>query len=339
MTQPFLPERPLERFLQLQQALFSGKRWFQGDMPLRFAASALVTTPGEPSHLERRLREVATALEADAGWFGPLRSEVRFVVAAMLLQSEIPARTFCAEVDRMESLFKQHGLRAGNTYGCMAILLLLQQAQRQGRKGAGPADVVRMAALYAEMKSHHGFLTGQDDYAACALLSGLDGSPAAIGARCEEFYEGLRDLGFRRGNALQTVSHLLVCASGSSHALMRRFRSLWAAFDEAGLWMNASDYDEVAVLALVDQPASQVVKCVLSHRETIAEQRPRPGRELAFGLACSTAFLELAGSDLSHESMRGTQAALAVQAILAAQQAAMIVACTTAAVAASSASH
>ena len=186
------------------------------------------------------------------------------------------------------------------------------------------------------MKRHHPFLTGQDDYATCALLTGTDGAPSEVATRCEVFYEGLRDLGFRRGNALQSVSHVLVFAPDDDRVVMQRFRRLYDAFQEAGLWMHTGDYDEVAALSFLDRDASRVVSTVLSHREPIAAARPRPGKEQSFSLACGTAFLELARDGVVHEEVRDTQNVLAVQAILQAQQAAMIAASVSASTAATS---
>ena len=114
MNETTLPEHPLDRFLELLDALMEQKRWFEDPTALRFAASAM---------------------------------------------------------------------------------LLIDNGQRS-QTHVGSDQVGRFAALYAEMKGHHLFLTGQDDYPTCALLSSLPGAPSELGQRCEVFYEGLRDLGF-----------------------------------------------------------------------------------------------------------------------------------------------
>jgi len=338
MPENSLPEHPLDRFLELLDALMEHKRWFEDPTALRFAASSLLTTPGPAAQVATELQDVAEQLKDDAGWFGPLNSAVRFVVAAMLLRSDKSTREFCAEIERVEELFKQHKLKRGTTYTYLAAMLLIDNGQRS-QSHVGSDQVARFAALYAEMKSHHLFLTGQDDYPTCALLSSLPGTPSELGQRCEVFYEGLRDLGFKRGNALQTVSHMLVFAPDDDGVVMQRFRRLYDGFDKAGLWMHTGDYDEVAALSFLPHETANVVATVLNHRESIAKHPPKPGRELSFSLACGTGFLELAGDQLMSEHLRGTQNILAVQAIIQAQQAAMIAAAVSASAAASSASH
>jgi len=337
MTETTLPERPLDRFLELLDALLADKKWTEGVAPLRYAASTLMTMPGDAPRVARDLRRIADELLDRAGWFGPLKSPARFAVAAILLRSGIDAATFTDEVTRVDGLFKERGLKRRSVLSCLAILLLFDHARREGRRVDGPL-VSRFGQVYEAMASHHGFLTGLDDYPACALLAGLDGTPSDVARRCERFYDGLRDLGFRRGNALQSVSHMLVFAPEADDVVMRRFRALYDAFDKAGLWMNTGDYDEVAALSFLDRPAATVVSTTLRHREVLAKHKPRPGRELSFSLACGTAFLELAGGG-ADERLRGTQNVLAIQAILQAQQAAMIAAvAASSAAAASSAS-
>ena len=305
MAEPILPERPLERFLELLDALLAEKRWTDDVSSLRYAASSLLTTPGDATVVAHDLRVLADDLKERAGWLGPLNSSVRFVIAAMLLQAGTDATSFSNEVERVEELFRKARLKRRRVYSSLAILLLVEHARRSGRT-VGAEFVSRFGAIYEEMKRHHGFLTGEDDYPACALLAGLDGAPTEIAARCERFYDGLRDLGFKRGNALQSVSHMLVFAPDADETVLHRFRALYDRFDDAGLWMHTGDYDEVAALSFLDHPAARVVDIALAQREIIAQHKPRPGKELSFSLACGTAFFTLAGEE-GDDRLRCTQ--------------------------------
>lgn len=334
---PFVPERPLQRFLALLDAVVADRKWYEPMFSLQYAASSLITEPGEPRDVVRRLRETAAGLKQHSKWTSPLRSEVRNVIAAVMLRAGHDPERFIADLERIELLFKQHGLSRGRTVTHLAALLLMDVAQAKGRS-VGSRDVERMAAILAEMKTHHRFLTGADDYPACALLSGLEGAPSEIGARCEVFYEGLHDLGFSRGNALQLVSHLLVFAPADDRVLMSRFRALYDAFKTSGMWMSSGDYDEIACLSFLDCSTSAVVSKVVEHRDALRAHKPKPDRQLAFSLACSTAFIELAqgtGSD----AVRNAQHVMAVHAIIMAQQAAMAAVAVSTTAAASSASN
>jgi hypothetical protein len=335
MPQALLPARPLERFCEILDALLADKRWTDGTIGLRYAASSLVTLPGKPAAIAEELRNQAQRLQERARWFSSMKSELRFVVAAMLMYSDLDADAFSDELERIEELFKAEEMKRGTVFSQLAALLLMLDARSHGRS-VDRSQVVRYRDLFREMKSHHGFLTSQDDLPACALLSGLAGTPQELAARCERYYEGLRDLGFRRGNALQGVSHILVVGPGDDEVLMHRFRALYTRFDDAGLWMNSGDYDEVAVLSFLPDPAETVVSLVLTHRDHLQSRKPKPGRELAFSLACGTAFLELV-RDPADETLRGAQNVLTVQAALQAQQAAMIAAMAGATAAATAA--
>ena len=323
MTSPTLPSRPLERFLELLDALMAEKRWFHDAMSLRFAASSLLTMSGDATTIARDLRCLAEDIESQAKWFSPLKSSVRFVVAAMLLRTGMSAEDFLSEVSRVELLFKEHKLWKGSTYSKLATLLLVEQAATRGTH-TGAEDVERLREVYDEMKQHHRFLTGQDDYPAAALLANLSCSPEEIGRRCEVFYDGLHDLGFKRGNALQSVSHILVMAPDDDRVLMKRFHMLYDAFDASGLWMHAGDYEEVATLSFLSQPTQAVVAKVLEHRDVLAARPPKPGKELSFSLACGTGFVELAGAMNKGSALREAQNVMAVHSILVAQQTAMM---------------
>ncbi len=329
---PQLPADPVARLHDLVDALFAERRWFEDTSALRYAAASLVTLPGEPARVAADLRAVAERLEQRARWFQPMKGPVRFIVAAMLLHAGLDGDRWCDEAERIEGLFADRKLKHGTIYTALSALLLHVDARARGR-AVDDALVKRYGELHREMRGHHAFLTGQDDLPACALLVGQDGTPQAIAARCERFYEGLRDLGFRRGNALQGVSHVLVLAPDDDARLMQRFRALYQRFDDAGLWMHTGDYDDVAVLAFADHPAEHVVSTVLAHRDRLREHAPKPGRELAFSLACGTTFLELAARG-GAGGLQGVRDAQAIRSILQMQQAAMIAACSGAAAAA-----
>ena len=330
-----LPEDPLERFIRSFQAVYADKRWTEDVSALRYAALTLATVEGDPGRLADELRSVADILKDRAGWFGPLNSSIRFGVAAMLMRHRDDPAAFCDEVERVEDMFREAGLRARSAFSVLAILILREQADDRRIR---PDRIRRFCDIYREMKKHHRWLTGPDDYPACALLCQAEDAPSRIGERVEAFYEGLRDRDFQRGNGLQTVSHILFFNPASDQVALTRFRAIYDGFKEAGLWMNTGDYDEVAILSFLDHPVATVVRRTLEHRVKIAEMRPRPGKELSYSLACSTTFLELVQLNPELNRIHDVQNVMQIQAILQAQQAAMIAAAAGASAAAASSS-
>lgn len=324
-----IPEDPVARFTELYKAVTADRRWFTDVTALRFAALTLATAEGEPHQVAAELKAVADELKATAGWFGSMNSTIRFIVAAILLRNGDGAAAFTAEVERVQELFRVNGLRRGAIYEVMAILVM-RQADPDG--AIVQSRIARFKEIYEMMKSYHGWLTNADDYPACALLMGRDEPVEEIGVRIETFYNGLAGRKYAKGNALQMVSHILYFNPRHDEKVLERFDRLYLGFKEKGLWMNAGDYDEMAILTFIDHPPEKIIEVVTEHRRHMDALEPRPDKNMTFSLACSTAFLELVRLDEDLEVITDAKALATMQAIIAAQQAAAAAAASSVAV-------
>jgi len=330
-----VPEDPLQRFLELNDALCADQGWFQDYHSLRFAAVTAVTCPGDAVAVAAAIRETAEEIKAGAGWFGDFNSPLAYLLAAMMVQQDERPRAFREAVERTRKLFRAEKLRRGGIYESMAVWVLRQQA---GGRPISASTVRRFKAIYEQMKRYHWWLTGPDDFPACAVLCGQEASPSEIGGRVERLYQALHDRGAARGDPLQTAANLLYLAEGDPVMIAGRFGALMRQFRTAKVSIVQADYDELAILAFVDAPAPDVVETVLRCREPILALRPRPGRSIAFNLACSVAFLELVRLDGARKRAADAKTLVDMQAILQAQQAAAAVAASTAATAAAASS-
>ncbi|MCY4378067.1 MAG: DUF4003 family protein, partial [Spirochaetaceae bacterium] len=139
----------------------------------------------------------------------------------------------------------------------------------------------------------------------------------------ERAYNRLHDAGFTRGQQLQLVSQLLAVAPRGTDAGVDRFRDVAEGLRSGEEGGGPSRYDEVALLALTQGSAADVVDGVLGNRDRLREVRPRPDKSVAFTLA---AGIELsADTERAGEDSAGDLAALqSIRAILDAQQAAII---------------
>jgi hypothetical protein len=314
-----IPERPLERFTEIYGEFNARRRWFQDPMVLRFAALTLVTTDAAPTRLADDLFELAKQLRERAGWFGPLNSPIRFLLASILMRNGDGAESFCREIERVQGLFRARDLRRGSIYEVMAILIL-RESDPDGVIDAAMVD--RFKALYEMMKTYHWWLTGPDDYPACALLARRTEPPAEIGGRIEKFYEALVETGMSRGDPLQMVSHILYFNPREPAEVLNRFRALHDGFKRADISMWQTDYDELAILTFLDHRADEIVARVVRHRAHMAELSPKPDRVMTFSLACATAFLELVRLTDDLKLIQDARTLSQVQAVIAARQAA-----------------
>jgi hypothetical protein len=325
---PFIPEDPLGRFVQIECAAVPRRRWWRDGTILRLSCMGLVCARGEPEQLARRFEHTAKELKRGAGWFGSLNSSVRFAVAATLVRRDQSAGSFAVELDRVQRMMREERLPRGGMREVLAILLL---------SGAHPGletprtSVEQLRGFYRAMKSRKRALTGVDDYPACVLLCRTDVEHEQVLDRVDRLYEGLRRGGFRRGNPLQSASHFLYFCPLEDDLALERFADLFGEFRQRGLRMGIGDYALVATLSFLDEPPERVVPLVLEHRQELLARTGARGKQEGFRLAVMTAFQELAARGEQSEWTADASRLLGVMDLIAAQQAALVIAATSAA--------
>ena len=134
------------------------------------------------------------------------------------------------------------------------------------------------------------------------------------------------------------ISHLLAVDPRGTDAAVQRFSRVADRLKHAGERVNSGRYDEIAMLALSQEPAARVVDRVLQYRDGLRAAKPRPTKSEAFSLAAGITLAD--DTERAGQRSAGDLAALqSIQAILDAQQAVMMasaIAATTAANAAAS---
>jgi hypothetical protein len=93
---------------------------------------------------------------------------------------------------------------------------------------------------------------------------------------------------------LQTASNMLALSSLEPFELVERFGVLAAGFREAGTKIRQDDYDDVAVLCFLAQPAARIVETVTDYAARIRE---RLRWAAVFELGSNLAFVRLVGND------------------------------------------
>lgn len=117
-------------------------------------------------------------------------------------------------------------------------------------------DLSKSAIIYQHMQEVHGFLTGEDDFLAAVYLSQLDETPEKIGVLVEENYKVLARNGFKKGNALQNLSHYTsYVGKGDSLAYLDKVCLINKLFQEHKIKLNSSQYIIYGLVGLiVDEP-------------------------------------------------------------------------------------
>ena len=320
---------PIGAYLETFQRLRARKRWTTDTATYRFVALTLGAAGTRISHV--RLEEAAAGLRRRAGWTSPLRSEIRYVVAAMILRRDLDAAKVHHQVMATRDRFGAHGIKRLGTGATLAALLLALQAEG---KRVPKSHLDRLDRIYAQWRADHFWLTNANDLPAAALHAGRDVSVESLTEDVRRAYGRLHEAGFRRGNQLQLVSHLLAVDPRGADTAVQRFALVADRLRAAGERVGAGRYDEVAVLALTQGSPGQVVDRVLRYRDRLRSARPRPSKDIAFSLAAGIELAE--DSEQAGERNAGDLAALqSIRAILDAQQAATVAAMSAASTASS----
>jgi hypothetical protein len=316
----YLPADPLARFAEIHGALDSERKWHSDKVSLRLAAVCLITTPGAAESLAAATRRQDAALRSRLGWLSSIDRSVSMLIAAQMVKHGDDPSAYVDEVERVREMFRAAGLRRGGEYEFLAVLVLRRVL---GRSPIGTDHIARFKAIYEAMKRHHWWLTGPEDFPACAMLLARAEDPEAIGAGTDAIYKAQHDrAGLWRGDSLQTAANVLYLAGAEPNELADRFALLLAGFRDGGARIGQEQYDELAILCFLAWPVERIVATVLDYRTQLLATQSWIGKAGALNLAASLAFVHIAGADGTLGPLADAKLLLDMQAIVAARQAA-----------------
>lgn len=315
---------PLARFFELHEHFDADRGRFGDRVPLRLAAVTLITAPGQPEALVYRTRAADAQLAEHFGWLSDVDAAVRLVLAAALVRTDESPDAFVATLEHARALMRAAVFPRGGVHEVLAILAL--QRAVAGRE-IEAADIDRMKAIYDEMKHFHWFLTGADDYTACAMLIGKPGIPLQIVDHVEAIYRRLaRAPKTWAGGALQTAANVLALVTLTPDEAANRFLEVADALRTAGIAIKGAEYDEVAVLSFVPRSAEGIAQMVVADREQLMARLPKLDGGTATSLAANLTFVRLVLADDRKAALGDAKLLLDMQAIASARQAAAVAA-------------
>ena len=310
---------PVERYLEVFEGLRRRKRWSTGVDILRFAALTLAATDAAEPGSE--LEETAKVLTKEAGAFSPLNSSMRHAVAAIVNRRGLDPVAVVHRTKETLAVFKEFKLRRSEFHAHLAALILVLDA-RGGTPSRG--TIARMKAIIDRWEEDHWFLTGVDDYPMAAMHATRDLSVEQLGIDVEQIYQLLRQTKYPSGEQLQLVSHLLMFSDLGPREAAERFDRTAKALKNAKQRVWQSHFDEVAMLVLSGGHVEEVVPKVIEYRHRLLEVKPRPTADIAFSIAAGVVLAEEARKLEKLEGATTAANLRAVQALIEAQQAAMI---------------
>jgi hypothetical protein len=322
----------MNQYMDKYHELKSGFPW---DTPLIKMFCAMVSLTSKQDVFISDIKEMRAYIKQNSSVFSNFRGMNELMLATLMAKDMTGQERFDLTAKLYQDL-KSAGFKSGTYLPLAAYTLAGYQGDYQSSH-----LIERMSAFYKGMKEKHFWLTGQDDYVFAALLA-MGKSPVDTAIEHMEIaYEDLAQIGFKKGNGLQSLSHILTMGEEAYQSKLLRVEAIEKRLRDAGYRLRDHYMPVIGVFSLLGERGQELVDESVSSAEWLKAQRGFG----AFSIDKKTRFLLASSLTLNHEvhemanNVNQTILANSIQSIIIAQQAATmasIVAISAAASASSS---
>ena len=269
-----------------------------------------------------RLKEAKAFVKENTGFFSPFRGNNLFTICGLIVsEKDLPHSRLKAMID-MVPMAKKAGFKRG--YYLPIALYTLEKVY----KGENRETFLNKAhLLYKEMRNHHPFLTGGDDYALAILLTNHGSGSEVI----ERNYRVLNASGFSKSNGLQMMSHILSFSDVDVTIQAERCKNIYETLKANKLKLYSDYYSAVALMSLLPEDNNPDLIEIAHYLN-----RQKGYKWLGKGMNVLIASALIAGESVNQaeNGMVSATLQISIQSVIAAQQAAMIAATSAATTAA-----
>jgi len=301
-------------YIQLFNDLKHQMKWKITDNRILMAMASLYVM-NDKTLDPNRLLEIADNIKKRANLFSAMKSHSRFTTAAFL------DANFNDPIEQIENLFHYYDLfkqekfqRRVFTYIAASIIVKNQA------KAVDPREIIlKTKSIYQGMKKEHPFLTSASDYPLATLLA-YEQHPNIV-RKVEVFYDGLSKNGFRKGNDLQFISHILALSRDETeNTLMNRSTQIFDQFKKIGIKPKSIYYPVMGMLALLPQDMLNMQEIYEIYDQLNHEKYFKWQKDTNLMMAASF----IVKDKLEHSNIAETSIYTTIEMIIQAQQAVMI---------------
>ncbi|WP_226646270.1 DUF4003 family protein [Mesobacillus subterraneus] len=318
--------RSVESYIQIYSQLRDRYRWKVTDQSVLMMVASLYISNNRSFDIDR-FTELADYIKSESGLFSPLRSESRFTFAAMLdTKFDDPKEKFPAFIAAYQALVSAGFSK--NTFTYISAMLLVT-ANTENLKPLSE----RARVVYKKMREEHLFLTGHSDYPLAVMLALNDRQTDEVIFHIEDLYSKLSQNGFRKGNELQSMSHIL-SLNEKNHAddMVARSTEIYDRMGKEGIKVKTKFYPQVALLTFLENEYDNLLEIKEVWEHLNAEKLFKWKKDINFMMAVNFVISD----KIDQSSLLQTNLSTTIETLIQAQQAASIAAISGAAVAASS---
>ncbi len=279
-----------------------------------------------------RYEQLTNVIKKEASLFSPMRSYPRFTIASLLDQRFEEPHIQYKKLVQIYEAFVKGGFKRG-TFTYLSALIVLTDTDSSNTP---EAIIERALYIYKAMKVNHPFITSDNDYPLAVLLAELNEDTETLMNRVEDYYLKLHQQGFRKGNDLQFMSHILsLDQTAASNTHITNSLTILDRLEKLGFKIKPMHYPELSLLTIIN--ASQVdLELVHSLSETLNRKKTFKWHKDINGLL---AVNFVARQKVTENTLPQTGFYTTMETIIQAQQTAMMAAMISSAAVVSSSTN
>ncbi|MEH6943496.1 DUF4003 family protein [Bacillus sp. JJ722] len=282
----------------------------------------------------KQVKDMKEYMKLQTSSFSYFRSTNLFLIATALTSIEKPQQIFDQSIFYYEEL-KKAGFKRSVYLPYVAYFLATQLQPVEV-----PKTIEKALHCFQLMKKNHYWLTSDDDYMLAIILAYSHDDIEAAVEEMEACYSYLNGRGISKGNALQTMSHLLTLSSDSVSEKCDRLLRYASELKKNKIKLDSYSQPILALLAMIESGGDEVIRTIIKTDQELATKDGfgnwslgKAGRNM-FSMALVTYCKIQSGSQPAIKAAVQNS----IQSVLIAQQVVMIAAISASAAASSSSS-
>ncbi|WP_042349454.1 DUF4003 family protein [Bacillus massiliigorillae] len=268
----------------------------------------------------KQVKEMKEYMKMQTSSFSYFRSTNLFPIATALTSNEKPQQYFDQTVYYYEELKKEGFKRS--VYLPYAAYFLATQLQ----PSEVPKTIEKAQQCYQMMKENHYWLTSDDDYMLAIILAYSHDDIAAAVEEMEACYSYLNERGISKGNALQTMSHLLTLSSERISQKCDRLLHYASELKKNKIKLDSYSQPILALLAMIDSNSEEVIRVIVETDQELASQDGFGNWSLGRASRNMFSVALVSYCSIQNSSQSAIKAAVqnSIQSVLLAQQVVMV---------------
>lgn len=282
----------------------------------------------------KKIVEVSDFIKSETSCFSYFRGNNKLMMTN-ILAFEDDYKSMFKKIELIYEKLKSNGFKSSEYLPLAAYTI-----GKEASEDEIDYRIERMSSFYDSMRKNHWWLTSSDDYVLAAVLATTDLDVVETSNKIEECYNDLKNNSFTGSNELQTLSHILALGEEGVNKKVSRVKDLYEGLKTVKCKISYSGLPSLGVLALITDDINKVLEEVREIYDYIYEKSgygvwslDRNMRVILALNLISSYYVENIKSDVLEVTLANS-----INAILIAQEQAMVAACVAASAAAASSS-